>query len=496
MKVNRWIALALLCTLSGCVRTEYDILVEPAGEDLYRQITIDRVGLITTSVESEDGQAAELQWETADPGKAEVGRIAQLYDTATPLLQRKKKGPLGETKESVTFGKKFNSKTPNDVGGAGFYARIKTNLGTCHLYMERIRGCDDQASILQNAFEQADKATDRLRDWLKAQLLNDADLPRLLQFLDNEWRNDAKNLTLAAWTSRNTPRLLGSAAGQAGQTVATEATARVLAYLIERRYLHASDLPTLYRALNDDRPEEVIKPLVSRMLTEKVGVKSKEIHDLFAAAAGNPTAAMMSIQHWNDPDSPFHPWARSWRQTPRPPEGQNSADQRKFRRGGAIMLWRMFFTGRSQLLELLNPPNKMTFRLRTGTQPLHTSGQWMRKKGLVTWSDLLDSEHLPMLCHALWCKENEEFQTAHFGRVILTGQALVEYCVWRKSLTPKEADKWDGFLGSCKPGRKLSQRIKRFGFLPREATGANKPSKNNYAQIGVNILLQAMDPAR
>lgn len=163
---------------------------------------------------------------------------------------------------------------------------------------------------------------------------------------------------------------------------------------------------------------------------------------------------------------------------------------------GATMIWQAIFTGRSQLVECLNPSDKMTFRLRTGAQPLHTSGQWTPKNGLVTWSGLLDSEHLPMLCHALWCRENAEFQTAHFGRVILVGQNLVEYCLWRKSLTPAEADKWDAFLASCRPGRKLPQRIKRFGFAPSDATGINEPSENDYARVGINILLLAMDPAR
>jgi len=495
VKANSCAIFVFLCVLSGCTRFEYDVLVEPAGKNVYRQITVGRKGLITADIESEDGQSVELQWEPSKQEEKEIDRIARIYDAPVPAPQRHEDGPQRGLRKSVTFGKKFRGKTPGDIGGAGFYARIKTNLGSCHLYMERIRGCNDQARKLQEAFGQADKTVNRLSDWLKAQLSKDRDLPRLLRFLDKELRNDAKNLTLAVWASRNAPRLLGTATGQA---VAEEATARILAYLVERKYLRASDLPALYRALNDsERSSDMIKPIVTRMLTRKIGITSKAVHDLLAAAVDNPTAASMSIEHWNDPDPKIRKRAKSWRQPHAPPKDRDSAGKIEVdRRMYAVMIWQAIFTGRLHVLEWLSPPDHVTFRLRTGTQPLHTSGQWDRKTGLVTWSGLLESQYLPMLCHALWCRENAGFQTAHFGRVILVGQNLVEYCLWRKSLTPGEARKWDAFLASCKPGRKLPQRIKRFGFLPPDAEGSNKPSENDYAQTGVNILIRAMDPKR
>ena len=498
MKSDSYVVLVFLCVLSGCTRLEYDVLVEPAGKDFHRQITVGREGLLTANIESEDGQTVELQWAPWEREEKEIDRIAQLYDAPQPAPQRYKDGPRRGMRKPVTFGRKFSGKTPGDIGGTGLYARIQTNLGSCHLYMERIRGCNDQARELQEAFGQADKATDRLSDWLKVQLPEDRDLPRLVGFLDKEFRNDAKNLTLAAWASRNTPRLLGAAAGQAGQTVAVEATARAFAYLVERKYLRASDLPALYRALSDgDRSADMLKPIVRRMLTRKVGITSKAVHDLLAAAVDNPTAALRSIERWNDPDPKLRKIARSWRQLPAKPEDQDATDQIKV--DGhmyATMIWQGIFTGRFQLLEWLSPSDHVTFRLRTGTQPLYTSGQWDRKTGLVTWGGLLDSQHLPLLCHALWCRENAGFQTAHFGRVILVGQNLAEYCLWRKSLTAAEARKWDTFLASCKPGRKLPQRIKHFNFLSPDAVRTNKPAKNDYAQTGVNILLRAMNPDR
>ena len=190
MKANSYAVLALLCVLSGCASLEYDVLVEPAGKDFYRQITVGLEGVVTTNIESEDGQAVELHWASECEG-GEIGRMARLYHATVPATQSRKDGLLRGPSKPVTFARKFSGKTPGDLGGAGFYTRIKTNLGSCHLYMERIRGCDDQARALQEAFGQADRIVDKLSDWFKAQLAGDRNLPRLVRFLDKEFRNDA-----------------------------------------------------------------------------------------------------------------------------------------------------------------------------------------------------------------------------------------------------------------------------------------------------------------
>jgi hypothetical protein len=67
-----------------------------------------------------------------------------------------------------------------------------------------------------------------------------------------------------------------------------------------------------------------------------------------------------------------------------------------------------------------------------------------------------------------------EFQTAHFGKGILDGQALAEYVLWRNGLTEAEGEEWDGFVVSLKPGPGLEERVRAFVF-----SGERRPTEGD-----------------
>jgi hypothetical protein len=52
----------------------------------------------------------------------------------------------------------------------------------------------------------------------------------------------------------------------------------------------------------------------------------------------------------------------------------------------------------------------------------------------------------------------------HFGRVVLTGDVLAQYCLWRSSRDKKVGGEWDAFVASLRPGSGLAERLDAFRF--------------------------------
>lgn len=57
-----------------------------------------------------------------------------------------------------------------------------------------------------------------------------------------------------------------------------------------------------------------------------------------------------------------------------------------------------------------------------------------------------------------------DYQTRHFGRIVLKGEDLAQFCLWYCGLSNSEADIWDRFVDSLEPGSELADRIKHFTF--------------------------------
>jgi hypothetical protein len=59
---------------------------------------------------------------------------------------------------------------------------------------------------------------------------------------------------------------------------------------------------------------------------------------------------------------------------------------------------------------------------------------------------------------------DEEFQKEHLGKVALTGDELMQYCLWRSSQDTHSGAEWDDFLAGLKPGTRLMERLDSFRF--------------------------------
>lgn len=125
---------------------------------------------------------------------------------------------------------------------------------------------------------------------------------------------------------------------------------------------------------------------------------------------------------------------------------------------------------------MLSDSTHVDVTLNCKAAPIYTNGVYDAAKGSVTWSEALrDPPVLPALCTVVWAIPNENFQKAHFGRTVLTGEELSGYVLWRRLLLHADAKEWTLFLDSLQPGATLIEKVKAFRFSSDPKT-ENAPS--------------------
>jgi len=133
----------------------------------------------------------------------------------------------------------------------------------------------------------------------------------------------------------------------------------------------------------------------------------------------------------------------------------------------------------------------LTVKLALNRAPNHTNGKW--QEGRVVWTADLDvNRALPAFCYATWSNPDASFQTEHFGRVILDGDELSEYCLWRSRLGEQPTREWESFLADLQPGPELKKRLEAFQFA---AGPVPKAGATNQMEIGCKLLIDALPKA-
>jgi len=106
--------------------------------------------------------------------------------------------------------------------------------------------------------------------------------------------------------------------------------------------------------------------------------------------------------------------------------------------------------------------------LNTNGSPNYCNGRWDESARKVLWDtsigDRTKTNALPFTCYASWGQANETFQTEHFGKIALTGDGLIKYCLWRGGQSLQQGGEWDAFLAGLQPGPELAKRLDAFRF--------------------------------
>jgi hypothetical protein len=361
----------------------------------------------------------------------ELERIAGLYERQL---------------EHTTFCGKFIGNLPNDVGGAGFYACFLTNMGKTTIYSERFRGKDDLNEKIEDMKLKVDQGIDFLIGWLEYELGDDPNFDNLKVFCDKNLRQDCKNIIYYLWLANTVEEYKSSAEEEFGM--------RAMHYLLERDYFSLQEIPLIIQRL-EDNPEEEVFRLASRFVADKMGYSDSKI-------AAKHLAFLSDNEHMEESMEKYMPttdlYKQLWEKKKRQEDDPN-AEPPDINDFMAEMVGFEFD---------LFPPT-VEVKLACESEPFYTNGDWDEEGSQVVWSaGIAGNSELPTFFYNVCSDPNKQFQQEHFGRVVLGGEDLAQYCLWRKSLDEEKGKEWDTFLLSLNPTQDLEERVGSFQFSDYE----------------------------
>ena len=452
------IALACAATLNACI-TRHRVALTPEGDRLKREVTT-----TVHMIGREDFTAV-------------VARDPAAFGDDPPAMPEVTEVQTEEDRPVPTVAGRFVTSTEGDIGSAGAYRQVKTRMGTLRVYFERMRGSHDLAEGLQQDLDAVDVLVRFLDGWFTWQLADDPDAAGLTAFIRGEFRQDARNVLTYLFMAQN---------DVSGERM----TARIAAYLHERRYFELDDVPRVLRALVELEQEtaetEPLLALVQRVLATRMSVPPDEPIPASLGFLSGAQKVSESLEayyqhqiargvHQPDPAAPADP--------PRLPADVDAAVQRFGNALFSLVLW----------------DDRLNATMASPTEPLWTNGTWDAEAGRILWLNtaLPQEQALPHFCAAVWAEPDTAFQERHFGQVVVQNEALATYVLWRRGLTAAEAEQWDRFLDALRPGPDLPTQMIAFRFTsdpPLPPADSDDPPSPSHATLVINWILQSSAP--
>jgi hypothetical protein len=428
----------------GCVRNSYEVELAPAGASLDRKLTV------------------RQQNRGSGPANAfddEVRQIAREYRVAPP--------PPPAAAKKHEFQGRFAGRLPRDVGGYGTFTHWETELGSVSFYVERFRGDDDAEGVLKRRQASADRLVELAVAWLRPELDGDPQWPALRQFLQKDFRRDLHNVTIYAWTMgmARTPDEF------------TEVLVRGLQYVVERGYVTPDDVPAINRAITDAQrgEHERLMKLCNRLLADRLNGKVPQLPRKLATAE----ELLKSLDKFLETTDEYTKITKEW-------EVKRATDPNFPRPEGMEVFGKLvadlFFAGTG--LELGG--DQVTVGLTIARPAIATNGHWSEESRRITWTPRsLSNEGWPTLTYAAWDEPDETAQKAHFGKLVLQGAPLLNYCLWFRGLTDAEQQEWDNFIGRLRPNSDHEQVLNKFRF-------SHEPIDRDKRQLLASATVEAL----
>ncbi len=383
-------------------------------------------------------------------------------------------GPTSRPDTVEAWAGVYPDRLPDDMGNSGRQIALASDLGVATIYVERFAGNDDQAAVLEARLRSIDRAADLLAGWAKERSPRHKDFAAVGEFFDRDFRRDVKNLAVLNWSRDLSERRmhegrLGDGPGRG------DAILRSSQYLLEHGYVTSETAPVGLQALlqlgsgvSDEAVRRFLGAVVARM-----GVADPALADQFVSlisGAGGALHEGLADYVRGQPDyqaalaGEIADAADAAGPATRPDDEGLCPTQ------WLLSLWSPALplpaTGLAWL-RWFGPSTQLNLRLKSPNPPVATNGQWA--DGAVSWQASLDDD-IPAVCFAILACPAEGFQRHRFGRVVLSGQGLFEYCLWRAALTEQDRLQWDEFLRGLVPGRDLLARLKAFRFDSQKDT--------------------------
>ena len=431
--------------VTGCPHNEYFVELKPQGKVMERTL----VFYCEDGVNTNTGLP---NYQSFDPG--ELAAIRALYP------------PQALTHDGLRYADRggFTNELPADVGGAGAYAYLSNSLGEAGFYVERFRGNDDLAGMTEQRFQAADQLADLLAGWSRMELGHEPGYGALRQFLEVDFRRDLKNLGAYAWE--------GELTGSYTTNASEEFMVRFGQYLVEHGYLTMQDVPAVFREVSGgDSP--ALWRRIQRLVARKMGVPDTEPVPVSLAFLADGATAEKSFDRYLAGTALYRARLKQWEEDRKQKPDLKQPEPSEVLNGPI---------GNLLDFDLFGQPDHLTVRLSLPAPPLHSNGRWDKAHKQVTWeSDIegrTNAAHFPFFCYASWAQADGQFQKKHFGRMILAGDRLTRYCLWRASQDSPHGGEWDAFVAGLRPGRGLAERIGAFRFAGEPARPGTNAQEN------------------
>jgi hypothetical protein len=422
---------AMVFVVTGCPRNQYIVQLKPRGSIIERTLVFYREDDVKTNTGTPNYQPFDA---------GELAAIASLYPAT---------GLTNGGGRYVARGE-FTHALPDDVGGAGTYTNLTTSLGEAGFYMERFRGNDDLAGMTERRFKAAERLADLIVGWSRMELGREPGYGKLRQFLDVDFRHDLKNLSAYWWE--------GQLASGYKTNASEEFIVRFGQYLFERRYFTIGEIPGLFRDASGDDPQALLCR-IQRLVARKMGVSETEPVPAALAFLADEKMMEKSFDKYLAGTAQYRAKLKQWKEDkklkpdlkrPEPLEVASEA------------------AGNLIQFELFGQPDHLAVRLSLPSSPVHSNGRWDEALKQVVWETDIEERtnayYLPFSCYASWARADQDYQKEHFGKVVLIGDELTEYCLWRSSQDKQAGGEWDAFVASLQPGSGVMERLDAFRF--------------------------------
>lgn len=432
------IFIILFIFIAGCEEYKYSIEMKPYKEEIERK-------LICSSNLSQDKRES----------------IAKLYEK--------------QVDPNIFWGR-FNENLPNDVGGAGFYTAFSANMGRVNIYSERFRGNDNLNHTLEQAQLLADRIVDFLIGWLEYELGDDPNFVNLKVFCNENIRPDLKNLMIYFWLSNILEEYKNGAL--------EEMVMRLQHYVIERGYLSPKQMYLLTESSGDGEKQGL--RLFRRLVTDKMGYSLPGIEAerlIFLTDSKNAEDSIK--QYIRTTDFFKRAWEDKKRQENDPNTGPPETDMDDFIMHGIDFEFDIFSWSDTQI----------EVKLACENEPFQTNGKWDKEASQVVWRcSIAGNEELPTFFFASSSDPNRKYQEEHFGEVVLSGETLAEYCMWREKLDEGKAKEWDYFVLSLTPSQDLEKQLSSFRFSEdRQKQKESDMKQSDLAERPRELILKGLE---
>ena len=264
-----------------------------------------------------------------------------------------------------------------------------------------------------------------------------------------DFRHDLKNLS-SYWRE-------GALVNSYKTNASEEFAVRFGQYLFERGYFTLGEIPDLFK--DTDNLQAQLQ-WIQRLVARKMGVPDTEPVPSSLAFLADETKMGKSLTNYLADTGAYRAKLKQWEEDKKlKPDAKQPEPSDELSDVVGNMVNFDLFGGQSDHLAV---------RLSLPTPPIHSNGSWDEANKQVVWitdiASRTNATRLPFSCYASWAQADEEFQKEHFGRVALTGDDLMQYCLWRSSQDSRSGGEWDDFLAGLKPGTGLMERLDSFRF--------------------------------